>query len=379
MKNKEKTPYKEWIGRKSSLSYLRTGGCLAKVNVPINRKCKLGSKTVDCVSLGYAHQSIAYRFLAIKFEVPDVHVDSFLESHDVTFFENIFPMKKLYDMSNLPTNVIANTTPEPYENFDHAEHTPKPIHEEIDSEAPRRSKRPRTTKSFGDDFTIYLMDDTPKTIAEAFASPDADDWIEAVRSEMDSIISNGTWELVDRPYGCRPVGCKWVFKKKLMVDGTIDKYKTRLVSKGYTQKEGEDFFDTYSPVARLTTIRVLLSLAASYGILVHQMDVKIAFLNGELEDEIYVTRPDGFVVKDQEDKVCKLQKSLYGLKQAPKQWDEKFDITLISAGFSVNEADRCVYYRHDGCQRDILCLYVGDILIFGTSLDVLNEVKTFLC
>jgi hypothetical protein len=175
--------------------------------VPINKKCKLGPKTVDYVFLGYAHLSIAYRFLVIKSEVPDMHVDTFLESHDVTFFENIFLIKKSYDISSLLANVIADTILELSENFDHAEHTPEPIHEEIYSEAPRGSKRPRTVKSFGDDFTVYLMDDTHKTIA-SFASPDADDWKEAVRSEMYSILSNGTWKLVDRPYGCKPVGCK---------------------------------------------------------------------------------------------------------------------------------------------------------------------------
>jgi hypothetical protein len=124
-------------------------------------------------------------------------------------------MKKLYGISSLLANVLADTSPETSENFDHAEHTLEPIHEEIDSEAPRRSKRPRTAKSFSDDFTVYLVDDTPKTIVEAFASSDADDWKEAVYSEMDSILSNGTWELVDRPYGCKPVGYKWVFKKSL--------------------------------------------------------------------------------------------------------------------------------------------------------------------
>jgi hypothetical protein len=114
---------------------------------------------------------------------------------------------------------------------------------------------------------------------------------------MDSILSNGTWELVDRPYVCKPMGYKWVFKKKLRIDGTIDKYKTRFVAKSYTQKEDEDFFDTYSSVARLTTIRVLLSLAALHGLLIHQIDVKTTFFNGELEEEIYTTQPDGFVVK----------------------------------------------------------------------------------
>ncbi|WVZ86666.1 hypothetical protein U9M48_033416 [Paspalum notatum var. saurae] len=186
-----------------------------------------------------------------------------------------------------------------------------------------------------------------------------DNWKEAVQSELDSILSNGTWELTERPYGCKPVGCKWVFKKKLRPDGTIEKYKARLVAKGYTQKEGEDFFDTYSPVARMTTIRT-------------------AFLNGELQEEIYMEQPDGFVVKGQESKVCKLLKSLYGLKQAPKQWHEKFDTTLTSAGFAVNEADSCVYYRYGGGKGVILCLYVDDILIFGTYIDVINEVKSFL-
>jgi len=129
--------------------------------------------------------------------------------------------------------------------------------------------RDRGLKSFGNDFTVYLVDNTPTSIAEAYASSDADDWKEAVQSEMDSILSNGTWELTERPYGYKPVGCKWIFKKKLKPDGTIDKYKARLVAKGYTQKEGEDFFDTYSPVARLTTIRALISLAASYGLIIH--------------------------------------------------------------------------------------------------------------
>ena len=110
------------------------------------------------------------------------------------------------------------------------------ILEKDDSKASRRSKRQRVAKSFGDDFTVYLVDDTPTTIAEAYASPDADDWKEAVQSEMDSILSNGTWELTERPYGCKPVGCKWAFKKKLRRDGTIEKYKARLVAKGYTQK-----------------------------------------------------------------------------------------------------------------------------------------------
>jgi hypothetical protein len=128
----------------------------------------------------------------------------------------------------------------------------------------------------------------------------------------------------------------------------------------------------------MTTIRVLLSLAASYALLFHQMDVKTTFLNGELDEEIYMEQPNGFVVKGQESKVCKLLKSLYGLKQAPKQWHEKFDTTLTFAGFAINEADMCVYYCCGGGEGVILCLYVDHILIFGTNIDVINEVKSFL-
>jgi hypothetical protein len=168
-------------------------------------------------------------------------------------------------------------------------------------------------------------------------------------------------------------------QKKLRTYGTIDKYKTRFVAKGYTQKKDEDFFDTYSPIARLITICVLPSLTASHGLLVHHMDVKTTFHNRELEEEIYMTRPDGFVVKGQEDKVCKLLKSLYGMKQSSKQLYEKFNVTLISPGFSADEPDQCVYYHHGVGHGVILCLYVDDILIFETSLDVINEVKIFLC
>ncbi len=192
-------------------------------------------------------------------DVPDMHVDTIMESFDATFFENMFPMKDMHSISRFSSEIIL----EPVAPIESSKQPHENVLEEDDSEAPRRSKRQRIEKSFGDDFTVYLVDDTPTSIAEAYASPDADDWKEAVRSEMNSILSNGTWEVTERPYGCKPVGCKWVFKKKLRPDG----------------------------------IRVLLSLAASYGLLVHQMDVKIAFLNGELDEEIYMDQPDGFVVK----------------------------------------------------------------------------------
>ena len=119
-------------------------------------------------------------------------------------------------------------------------------------------------------------------------SQDVAFWKEAINDEMDSIIGNKTWKLVDLPPGSNPIGCKWIFRKKMKIDGTIDKFKARLVAKGFKQKEGLDYFDTYAPVARITTIRLLIALASIYKLEIHQMDVKTAFLNGELDEEIYM-------------------------------------------------------------------------------------------
>jgi hypothetical protein len=150
------------------------------------------------------------------------------------------------------------------------------------------------------------------------------------------------------------------------------------VAKRFTQKEGEDFFGTYSPITRLTIIRVLVALAASHGLLIHQMDVKITFLNGEFDEEIYMQQPDGLWHLVKRTRYVNCEKSLYGLKQAPKQWHKKFNRTVTSAGFVVNEADTCVYYHFSGGEGVVLCLYVDDILIFGTNISVINDVKSFL-
>jgi hypothetical protein len=200
--------------------------------VPINKKCKLEPKTIDCVFLGYAIHSVRYKFLILNSEVPDMHVGTIMESRDATFFENEFPIK-------ITPNTISHESiiPHEHEHFiliEQIEETLTQNPKEDDIVVTRKSQRQRVAKSFGDDYIVYLVDDTPTTIEHAYSTPDADLWKEAVRSEMDSIMSNGTWEVVDRPYGCKPIGCKWVFKKKFRPDGTIERYKARLVAKGYT-------------------------------------------------------------------------------------------------------------------------------------------------
>ena len=163
-------------------------------------------------------------------------------------------------------------------------------------------------------FLTYMLEDEPQSFKEAISTPDAPFWKEAVNSEIESILQNHTWELVDLPLGFKPPGYKWIFKRKFKVDGFIDKYKARLVVKGYKQKEGMNNFDTYLPVTRMRTIWMLMAIAILHNLKIHQMDVKAAFLISELHKEIYMELPEGFIVPGQEKKVCKLVKSLYGLK-----------------------------------------------------------------
>eukprot|EP00253_Pinus_taeda_P012398 PITA_12398 len=157
------------------------------------------------------------------------------------------------------------------------------------------------------------MDFEPTSFKEAASH---DEWTEVMQREYDALIKNDTWKLVDPPLGTKPIGCKWVYKNKYKVDGSLDKHKVRLVAKGFAQKEGVDYEETFAPTAKWATIRTLFALAAQNGWKVHQMDVKTAFLNGDLKENVFMSQPEGFVVKGHEHKVCKLVKSLYGLKQA---------------------------------------------------------------
>ncbi|GJS26838.1 zinc finger, CCHC-type containing protein [Tanacetum coccineum] len=185
---------------------------------------------------------------------------------------------------------------------------------------------------------------------------------------MDSIMGNNTWVLADLPLGCKPFGFKWIFKRKLKVDGTIEKFKARLVIQGFRHNSGIDYFDTYDPVARISTKRMLIAKASIHNLIIHQMDVKTAFLNGELDEEVYMNQPQGFIMHGNENKVCKLIKSLYGLKQAPKQWHQKFDEVVLSNGYLLNQANKCAYSKFDESGKGvIICLYVDDMMIYGTD------------
>ncbi|GJS11856.1 hypothetical protein Tco_0368652 [Tanacetum coccineum] len=211
-----------------------------------------------------------------------------------------------------PQTMTAKELRESLERKYKTEDADQPNEEKVE---PRRSKRARIEKSFGPDFVSFMVEN------EYFLSRSVRmaQWKEAIKSEIDFILQIHTWELVVLLSGCKSLGYKWIFKKKMKADGTIDKYKARLMIKGFRQSEGLGYIDTYSPVTRITSIRMVFAIAALRNLEVHQMDVKPAFLSGDLKEEIYMKQPEGFMALGLESKVCRLVKSLYGLKKAPKQ------------------------------------------------------------
>ncbi|PKA48313.1 Retrovirus-related Pol polyprotein from transposon TNT 1-94 [Apostasia shenzhenica] len=203
-----------------------------------------------------------------------------------------------------------------------------------------------------------------------------EEWKQSMEEEISAINKNKTWALTDLPEGKAAIGLKWVFRVKYNVDGSVHKYKARLVVKGYAQQAGIDYFETFSPVARMETIRTVLSLAAHYNWNVYQFDVKSAFLNGDLFEDVYVEQPQGFIIQGKQDKVYKLKKALYGLKQAPRAWYEKIDSYFCSNGFQRSESEPTLYVKKGGMSHIlIVCLYVDDIIYTSSSSTFLNGFK----
>ncbi|GJU54118.1 retrotransposon protein, putative, ty1-copia subclass [Tanacetum coccineum] len=190
---------------------------------------------------------------------------------------------------------------------------------------------------------------------------------------MQSIKDNQVWVLVELHPNGRTVGSKWLFKKKTDIDGYVYTFKARLVAKGYTQTYGVDYGKTFSPVADIRAIRILLAIAAFYDYEIWQRDVKPAFLNGYLSEDVYMVQPEGFIDPKHPNRVCKLQRSIYGLKQASRSWDKRFDVEIKKIGFTQNPDEPCVYLKASGSNVAFLILYVDDILLIGNNVTMQQE------
>ena len=200
-------------------------------------------------------------------------------------------------------------------------------------------------------------------------------WVEAMENEFKALIENKTWNLVPRPLNRPVIGCKWIYKVKPSVDKT-HKYKARLVAKGFLQEGGIDYHETFSPIIKVTTIRILLALAVSQSWHIQQLDISNVFLQGDIQEIIYMDQPPGFQDAQYPHHVCKLRKSLYGLKQAPREWFQKLTSRLLQLGFQGSKTDTSLYFTHKG--PIYLLIYVDDILILGPSLPQIRHLITSL-
>ncbi|KAK2412680.1 putative mitochondrial protein [Trifolium repens] len=221
---------------------------------------------------------------------------------------------------------------------------------------------------------VYLAELEPKNIKSALSDPK---WTQAMQAEYKALMDNKTWSLVPLPPHRKAIGCKWIFRVKENPDGSVNKYKARLVAKGFSQTVGFDFTETFSPVIKPVTIRVILTLAVTYKWQVQQIDINNAFLNGVLQEEVYMSQPPGFVSSDKT-LVCKLHKSLYGLKQAPRAWYDRLTSALLHLGFVKSKCDPSlmVHNQHGACTY--VLIYVDDILITGSAPQLINDVITKL-
>jgi hypothetical protein len=202
-------------------------------------------------------------------------------------------------------------------------------------------------------------------------------WCEAIKAKISALEENNTWVVTDLLPNKHSIGCKWVYKVKHKSDGSVERYKARLVAKVYTQSEGLDFHETFSPVAKMTTVRCFLSLPAAKNWFLHQLDVNNAFLHGDLDEEVYMSMPPGFGLKG-DTKVCKLTKSLYGLKQASRQWFSKFSNTLVELGFVQSLADYSLFTRLKGSFFIALLVYVDDVAIASNDPKAVSSFITLL-
>ena len=213
----------------------------------------------------------------------------------------------------------------------------------------------------------------PKTYKQAITCPENEKWLEAMKQEINSIKANNTWSLVELPKDRKAIGCKWVFKIKKDENNMPIRYKARLVAQGFTQKYGVDYDEVFAPVARSTTMRILLSVAGKENLCVRQFDVTTAFLNGYLQEEIYMRQPKGF---DEGEKVLKLHKSLYGLKQAARVWNLALHDALLKIGFKQSEADQCLYTFKENDSVCYVIIHVDDMLFAATNKFLIDQIVT---
>ncbi|KAG7593249.1 Retrotransposon Copia-like N-terminal [Arabidopsis thaliana x Arabidopsis arenosa] len=388
-----KTPYEILTGTTPQYSDLKTFGCLCYASTSPKQRNKFQPRSKACLFLGYPSGYKGYKLM-------DLESNSVFISRNVIFHEEVFPLAKDQQsdaslkfftpmdpvspgnivkhtlpssntslpsqISDLPSQISSQRAKKPpahlkdYHCYSSSSDIPYPISSSISY-----SQLSPTHLSYINNITKIPI---PHNFKEAHESKE---WCEAVDKEIGAMESTNTWEIATLPPGKKPVGCKWVFTLKFLADGSLERYKARLVAKGYTQKEGLDYTETFSPVAKMATIKLLLKVSASKKWTLTQLDISNAFLNGELEEEIFMKIPEGYAERKgislPPNAVLRLKRSIYGLKQASRQWFKKFSNSLISMGFEKGHGDHTLFVKSCGSDFLAVLVYVDDIVIASTS------------
>jgi hypothetical protein len=431
--NQGVTPYEMLFEKPPTYNHLRVFGCLCYVGTNSKQRDKFDSRADKCIFVGYPQGQNGWRVYN-----PKTH--EFYVSRDVIFYEHDLPYMKQEKNGaiELPKSTFHDVTISQEEddttsgaesNFAENRDERQEVHNEGEIQTtemedhrefeatnlPPRTREPpgylrdyycyaaninpTCTKlnhsnssgkfypitnflsydCFSPKYQAYLaaltINEEPKNYAEAVQKSE---WREAMAQELKALEENDTWDLAFPPEGKKIVGCRWVYKVKYKASGEIEKYKARLVAKGYTQVEGEDFHETFAPVAKMMTVRCFLTVDVAKGWELHQMDVSNAFLHGELEEEVYMRAPEGYKVPKY-GMVCRLKKSLYGLKQASRNWYSKLSQTLMKYGFQESHADHSLFTYSRGHTFLAVLIYVDDLVIAGNDSLVCSNFKQYLC
>lgn len=384
------TPYQVWFGKKPDVSNLRVFGCLAYAHVPRQCRRKLEPKSTKCIFTGYPEGTKGYRLYNLS-------TGKFIRSRSVLFNENEFKQfneVKQEDVIHIFSNSlddVEDTNNEEIvehvaENVDEQPADKDKIHEEnadklndeqtadenvddvVERNIPELKEYPRRIRRRPEYLCLTSDKYIPATYDEAIKCEDAEKWIVAMDSEIEALTENDTFTEIDRPTNVKLIGGRWVYTIKDGPDNDI--YKARYVAKGYTQVAGQDYFETFAPTAKMSSLRILMQIAAQKGYQVNQLDVKTAYLHAPIDCSIFLEPPKGYNKK----KVWKLNKSLYGLKQSGRNWNILLDEYLIGLGFSKSFADPCVYHK----EGVLILIWVDDIIIASDSENQMEEIINHL-
>jgi hypothetical protein len=393
------TPEEMWTGKKPDLTHLRVFGCVAYAQLAKEQRGKLDPTSTRGIFVGYTPTSRQYRvynpetgmvgrYTTVSFDEmrkggtlldPLRNQDQLRLEEDTTTVQGRPPNPQEDDEDTIVV--------EPYRQLQDRSVSPDPLQDDTSISQPgagksdgvnteRQSRSGRQIRLPGRyqvrQVTTEIV--TPSTYEEAVSGPQQKQWEAAINDELRSFALNNVWELVDTPKGANIVSCKWVFKIKRLPNGQINRYKARLVARGFSQQYGIDYYETFAPVVRMESLRILLAVAVREDLEVHQMDVITAYLAGELEEEIYMAPPHGLLGAAQ--KVCRLKKGLYGLKQSARVWNQRIGTTLKESGMIATDSDHSVWVGQD---RDlILALYVDDIVLFARDIQAIQWIKGIL-